>query len=256
MNYWAKRQAQVQEALTDKSIAETEKQLIKYYKRAMKKIIGQFEQTYNKVLLSMSEEKEPTPADLYKLDKYWQMQAQLKEELQKLGDNSMAAMSNKFVKEFNGIYAATAIKGKEEFNKISKETANQMINQVWCADGKSWSQRVWINTDKLQQSLNDELIHCLLTGKNPAHLKKKLMDDFNVSFRRADTLVRTEMAHIQSEAAKQRYADYGIKEVEILVEPDGCEECQKLKGKRFPTFGTMPVPAHPNCRCCVVPVID
>ena len=39
----------------------------------MKKIIKQFEETYNNVILSVEDGKEPTPADLYKLDKYWQM---------------------------------------------------------------------------------------------------------------------------------------------------------------------------------------
>ena len=74
MSYWAERQGKAQEKLTSKSIKETEEQLTKYYLRSMKKIVGQFEQTYNKLLLSIAEGRDPTPADLYKLDKYWEMQ--------------------------------------------------------------------------------------------------------------------------------------------------------------------------------------
>ena len=73
MGYWEERQAKAQAKLTTKAIKETEEQLRKYYESAMQKIIGQFEQTYNKVLLSKEEGKEPTPADLYKLDKYWRL---------------------------------------------------------------------------------------------------------------------------------------------------------------------------------------
>ena len=62
-----------QNKLTKKTIKETEEQLIKYYGRSMKKIIKQFEETYNNVILNVEDGKEPTPADLYKLDKYWQM---------------------------------------------------------------------------------------------------------------------------------------------------------------------------------------
>ena len=80
-----------------------------------------------------------------------------------------------------------------------------MINQIWCADGKSWSNRVWKNTDKLQQALNDNLIHCVLTGKKTTELKNILQNDFNVSYHRADSIVRTEMAHIQTQAAQKRY---------------------------------------------------
>ena len=73
MNYWQLRMLTTQNKLTKKTIKETEEQLIKYYGRSMKKIIKQFEETYNNVILSIEDGKEPTPADLYKLDKYWQM---------------------------------------------------------------------------------------------------------------------------------------------------------------------------------------
>mgnify|MGYP003295850755 CR=1 FL=1 len=35
-----------------------------------------------------------------------------------------------------------------------------------------------------------------------------------------------------------------------------CDVCGKLEGKRFPINGKMPVPAHPRCRCCIIPVVD
>ena len=71
MNYWQLRMLTTQNKLTKKTIKETEEQLIKYYGRSMKKIINQFEETYNNVILNIEDGKEPTPADLYKLDKYW-----------------------------------------------------------------------------------------------------------------------------------------------------------------------------------------
>ena len=122
-----------------------------------------------------------------------------------------------------------------------------MINQIWCADGKSWSQRIWDNTDKLQQALNDSLIDCIVTGKKTTELKKNLMKQFNVSFSRADSLVRTEMAHIQTQAAQQRYKDYGIQEVEVWVDEDErtCPICAKHEGERYPINARMPVPFHP-----------
>ena len=71
MNYWQLRMLTTQNKLTEKTTKETEEQLIKYYGRSMKKIIKQFEETYNNVILNIEDGKEPTPADLYKLDKYW-----------------------------------------------------------------------------------------------------------------------------------------------------------------------------------------
>lgn len=257
-DYWKERQAKAQEKLTARGIKATEKQLVKYYQQTMQNVVGQFEQTYNKLLLTISDGREPTPADLYKLDTYWQMQAQLKEELTKLGDKQAALFSKQFTEQYQAIYDALAAKDGLHFNVIDTQTAQQMINGIWCADGKTWSNRVWKNTDKLQQALNDGLIDCVVTGKKPSELKKLLQEQFGVSYNRADTIVRTEMAHIQTQAAQQRYKDAGVTEVEVWADKDErrCDVCGKLHQKRYPAFGAMPIPAHPKCRCCIIPVVD
>jgi SPP1 gp7 family putative phage head morphogenesis protein len=89
-------------------------------------------------------------------------------------------------------------------------------------------------------------------------LKQVLQDRFGVSYTRADVLVRTELAHIQTEAAKQRYRDYGIEQVEIWADPDErtCSICGKLHKKKYPVGARVPIPAHPRCRCCIVPVVE
>ena len=258
MSYWQERIAKSQANLTEKNVKQTEKQLARYYNRAMRSVITDFCDTYDKLLLTVAEGKAPVPADLYKLDKYWQLQAQLQRELEKLGDYSTQILSKNFVSQYQQIYEALAIKDDLYFGTMSKENALQMINQIWCADGKSWSSRVWTNTEKLREALNDNLIHCVVTGKRTSDLKKLLQNDFGVSFTNADMIVRTEMAHIQTQAAKKRYEDMGLTEVEVLADKDErrCEICGELHQKRFPIHGTMPVPAHPRCRCCIVPVID
>lgn len=257
MDYWQKRMKEAQEKQANKSIKETQKQLRAYYIRAMKSVLDGFTATYDKLLSTIGEGEIPTPADLYKLDKYWKLQGRLKRELQRLGDNQIAELSKKFEEEFWRIYEAMALPSQEAFSSMSKEGARQLINQIWCADGKSWSQRVWNNTDRLQQALNDKLTECVITGKTTSQLKKLLQDEFGVSYNRADTIVRTEMAHIQTQAARQRYQEYGIQEIEIYADTDNrtCPICAKLDGKRFGINDSLPIPAHPRCRCCALPVI-
>lgn len=257
MDYWQKRMKEAQEKQANKSIKETQKQLRAYYIRAMKSVLDGFTATYDKLLSTMGEGEIPTPADLYKLDKYWKLQGRLKRELQRLGDNQIAELSKKFEEEFWCIYEAMALTSQEAFSSMSKEGARQLINQIWCADGKNWSQRVWNNTDRLQQALNDKLTECVITGKTTSQLKKFLQDEFGVSYNRADTIVRTEMAHIQTQAARQRYQEYGIQEIEIYADTDNrtCPICAKLDGKRFGINDSLPIPAHPRCRCCALPVI-
>lgn len=257
-SYWADRQKAAQDKLTDKKIEEIDEQMIKYYERTMRTVFYDFEVTYLHILKAVADDRQPTPADLYKLDRYWEMQARLRDELQKLGDKQIYLLSHKFEEEFWEIYDSIAIKSLKHFSTISTEGARQMINSIWVADGKSWSQRVWKNIEQLTELLNEELINCAVSGRKTTELKEKLQERFNVSYSQAKSIVNTEMAHIQTEAARQRYEDYGIREVMVWADKDErrCEVCGELHMKKYPVGAAIPIPAHPNCRCCIIPVVD
>ena len=258
MNYWQKRNRIAQNNVANKSIKDIEKQLAKYYKQTLKRTIADFEATYDKLLATMDEGRQPTPADLYKLDKYWQMQSQLQAELQKLGDKELELFSQKFTTTYKGVYENLALPSERAFATIDTATARQMINDIWCADNKSWSSRIWDNTAKLAETLNEELIECVVGGKKTSDLKKKLMERFNVSYSQADSLARTEIAHIQTQAAQKRYKDAGLELAEVWADKDErrCVRCGELHQKRYKVGEKVPIPAHPNCRCCIIPVID
>ena len=256
--YWADRITRAQAKLTNKNIKEIEKQLKKYYRRAMDRVINDFEATYDKLLAAQEEGRDLTPADLYKLDKYWKMQSQLQREAQRLGDRQVAALSKTFETQFFDIYHSIALEGKKAFTEISKQGALQLINSIWCADGKSFSERVWQNTSLLVETLNEELLNCVITGKKTSQLKKALKQRFGVSYSTADRIARTEMSHIQNTAAKERYKDYGIREMQVWADKDErrCDVCGKLHKKKYPIGTTPPVPVHPNWRCSIIPVVE
>ena len=174
-DYWEKRMLDAQKKWTDKDIDAINKQLLHYFRVASSSIIKEFEAVYDKVLAQAEEGKPITPADLYKLDRYYQMNAQLEKVLQNLGDKTSELLEKKFEQEYKHIYSslATDEDGKtikasisdKAFSTVDKEVAKQVANQIWCADGKSWSQRIWKNINNLQQTLNDGLIECVVTGK-------------------------------------------------------------------------------------------
>jgi SPP1 gp7 family putative phage head morphogenesis protein len=186
------------------------------------------------------------------------MQGQLRRELQKLGDKQISTMSKIFELHFFDIYYSIAIPSKDAFTTINREGAMQLINAIWCADGKSFSERVWDNVNSLVETLNEGLVDCVITGRKTSQLKKDLQERFGVSYSRADSVVRTEMSHIQNTAAKQRYEDYGVEEFEVWADKDErlCEICGKLHKKRYPVGSPSPVPVHPRCRCSIIPVVD
>jgi SPP1 gp7 family putative phage head morphogenesis protein len=256
--YWAERMAKAQTAISEKSARAIKMQLNKYYMQAMDSVVREFAATYDKLIYTVGSGKEAVPADLYKLEKYWKMQGHLQEILNKLGSKQARLYAAAFEINFFDVYYSITVEGLEAFNTLDTATVRQMINQVWVADGKSWSDRIWANTKKLAETLNEELIQCVLTGKTTSELKHKLQTRFNVSFNNADMIARTELAHIQTQAAQKRYQDYGIEQVEVLVDEDErtCKICAKHEGERHFVNEQMPVPFHPRCRCCVIPVVE
>ena len=258
MNYWQERNQRTQARLTSKNIKETEAQLRKYYGIATERTVKEFLATYDKLMKTVVRDNHtPTPADLYRLEAYWKLQAELKQELQKLGAKQISKLSTVFINHWMEVYDSLPI-DTGNFIKANKETAIQMINHIWCADGKTWSDRVWQNTDKLQQALNDGLIECVLAGRDEKYLKQQLVNQFGVSYSRADSVVRTELAHIQTQASAKRYEDAGLKQFEVWADEDErrCDICGALHEKRFYIGEQIPIPAHPRCRCCIIPVIE
>ena len=266
-DYWANRQENELNkvsSLTEKTINS---QLDKYYFSLMKQVMADFEATYDKIM-SVGVGNPVTVADLYKLDKYWQMQARLKELCEKLGNKEVELFSKNFEKQLDEIYQKAALPSDEAFVIPSESNAKQMINTIWCADGKTWSQRVWGNLQLLQETLNEQLIHIVVTGRTTRDLRIALMERFNVSRKQANMLIRTEIDHIQTASAAKRYQDSGLTRYQILGREEGsCTrgrkgsiDCHEMDGKIF-TYAEMKVgtnapPFHPNCRCRIKPVID
>lgn len=257
-NYWANRVEKTQDILFRKHRKEIDKKMRQYYQKAIEQTIADYEATYDHLMTMNLQGKAPTPADLYKLDKYWKMRSQLEKRLTNLGKRQISLLNKAFKETFWASYNMLGIPSLPTYSTIDDGAVEQLIKQIWCADGKSWSTRIWENTNLLKQTLEEGLLNTVATGKPTSYLKKQLMERFNVSFSRADALVRTELAHVQTQAAQQRYKDYGLEEVEILVTKDErlCPICSKQNGKRLPINAKMPIPFHPRCRCCVVPVVN
>lgn len=256
--YWADREAAARHALMNKSRREIDKKLKKYYTRLSKQLISEYESLYDKVLLKKAAGETISPATLYQMGKYWEMQTQTRALLNKFGAYQQSLLSKVFQVFYQQSYNSINIQGLKAFNTLDEGMVQQVINRIWTADSKTWSQRIWNNIAQLQQTLEEGLIECVAAGRKTSQLKKTLMERFNVSYNRADVLVRTEMAHLSTEAAKQRYTDYGIQEVQFWASPDErtCETCGKLHKKVYPVGAQIPCPAHVRCRCQIIPVID
>lgn len=261
MAYWSNRIIDEQEKIQDASVESIMKQLAKYYNRALRLVTRSFEEIVDKAEDARSSGTEITPAWLYQLDKYYRMQAELRDILHELGDDSIEQIEKKFVSLYANVYDHFNLpQSSSFFNRASQANAEAAIKTIWCSDGKNYSQRIWGNTELIAQRLNDDLVSYLVTGRKTQELKQQIADDFGVAYRRANTLVRTEAAHVTNTAALNRYKDAGIKKVKFLGREAGLPklkcDCRELDGKIF-TIETVPViPRHTNCRCAITPIVE
>lgn len=68
--------------------------------------------------------------------------------------------------------------------------------------------------------------------------------------------MRTELSHIQNESSLYKYEVEGVKQVRYIAENACCDDCKKHNGQVFGIKGAPRIPAHPNCRCTYIPVIE
>ena len=78
----------------------------------------------------MEKGKEPTPADLYKLDAYWKLQGEIQHELTLLGDKQASTYRRKFAEQYIDIYNSLAIKDDTNFHAMDRQAAEQIIEQI------------------------------------------------------------------------------------------------------------------------------
>ena len=116
-----------------------------------------------------------------------------------------------------------------------------------------FSDRIWLYQDLLKADLNKLLQTGLIQGKNPRQLARELKKTFDVSTERAEMLMITELARVQTAAQKQSFERNGFEEYTFHANSGCCGDCQALNGKHFKVKDMMPgenaSPIHPRCRC-------
>lgn len=141
------------------------------------------------------------------------------------------------------------ILGKTIKNNAAK--ANAIVNSSF--HNATFSDRIWLYQDLLKNDLNGLLQSGLIQGKNPRLLARDIKKKFDVSTYNAESLMRTELARVQTEAQKQSFERNGFTEYEFIVNGGCCDICAALSGKHFKVAKMMPgenaPPMHPHCRC-------
>lgn len=259
-DYWISREIEQRDAIFNQTINSYNYELVKQYRRCLKATKCAMADLYDEILIASGNDT-LLASDLYKYNRYYKLIQVLNKQLKALGADEVKLTEKKLL----DMYAKTsAAVGKSiNFNAdFNQKAAHRVIDNVWCADGKHWSDRIWKDKAALQVRLEKGLIDCVSRGTSKDELVKTLMADFDIGFRSADRIARTELSHIQNQAALDKYNEAGVKKYEILAAHDArtCDICSEMDGKIFELSkaqaGVNMPPFHPNCRCAVLGVID
>ena len=148
------------------------------------------------------------------------------------------------------------------------ELAHSIVNSSF--HNATFSQRIWNNSAAMKADLDKLIQSGMIQGKNPNALAKDLQKYFVGEPRlkngkkgakyRAETLMRTELARVQTEAQRQSFERNGFTQYKFIVNGNCCDVCAGIAGKVFDVDKMMPgenaPPLHPLCRCSTAAYSD
>ena len=257
--YWAKRKLDESQAFQKTSETKLLKKLAREYRRMAEEVSNELENLYYKIL-SESFDGEPLVSHLYQYNRYYETLGSIQNKLIELGMKE----TDYFEKSLTDLYKDNGKRIGKQFNipfDTTDEQVKDVIYKVWAPDEMNWSQRIWKHEGQLLNRLSSTLIDAVQLGISPDKLTERIMIDFGVGFYEANRLVVTESSYIMNQSCADAALEAGCDEYEYLGDQDGaCKECAELNGKIF-KFKDMQVgvncpPAHPNCRCTILPVLE
>ena len=146
------------------------------------------------------------------------------------------------------------------FSNISQKQISQVLSMNW--SGSHYSQRIWKNTQELSETLKQELLVSLLTGRTDRETSEVIMNRCGAGAMQARRLVRTESCFLSGELTARSYEECGIEKYRYLATLDlrTSKICRELDGKIFSIkdrkAGKNYPPMHPWCRSTTISVID
>ena len=146
------------------------------------------------------------------------------------------------------------------FDVLNPKAVEETCKIPW--SGKSFSERVWDNTTKLKREATKLLSVGSICGTPMQVMSRKLAERMNVSYSRAECLVRTESSRIYGQTTADGYQKVGVKRYKIVAALDlkTSKICRSMDGKTFDLrekkVGKNSPPFHPRCRTMTIAVLD
>lgn len=144
---------------------------------------------------------------------------------------------------------------------VSRDKIKAVLDRPW--SGANFSERLWSNTDKLAQTVKQEIVNGMIQGINLQTMTKRVSERFETAKKNdVERLLRTEVNYTLNQATLDGYKEAGIEKYEFSATLDSrtSQICSELHGEIFEikkiAVGLNYPPMHPRCRSTTIPIID
>ena len=144
---------------------------------------------------------------------------------------------------------------------VSRDEIKAVLDKPW--SGANFSERLWTNTDKLAQTVKQEIVNGMIQGINLKTMSKRVSERFEIAKKNdVERLLRTEVNYVLNQATLDGYKEAGIEKYEFSATLDSrtSQICSELHGEVFEikkiAVGLNYPPMHPRCRSTTIPIID
>lgn len=202
------------------------------------------------------------------ISKYDELRVHTQQSLESLFAKQYGITTETMKKVYQSGYYHTAFEIQRGFGVgwdiagIERDRLEKVIAKPWVADGKNFSERIWINKQGLISEVDDQLTQHIIRGDNPQRAIDAIVNNMNVYKSNAGRIVMTEGAYFGSAAQRECFEELGVEEYEIIATMDKhtSEICRGHDGKRFPVkeyrVGVTAPPFHPWCRSTTCPCFE
>ncbi len=164
----------------------------------------------------------------------------------------------------NSVYRDTFIEVTKDLGinpVVSRDKIKTVLDKPW--SGANFSQRLWSNTDKLAETVKQEIVNGMIQGINLKTMTKRVSERFETAKKNdVERLLRTEVNYTLNQATLDGYKEAGIEKYEFSATLDSrtSQICSELNGEIFEikkiAVGLNYPPMHPRCRSTTIPIID
>ena len=188
------------------------------------------------------------------------LKSQIDIELTKL----IFRVENDSINALTSVYRDTFIEVTKDLGinpVVSRDKIKAVLDRPW--SGANFSERLWSNTDKLAQTVKQEIVNGMIQGINLKTMTKRVSERFETAKKNdIERLLRTEVNYVLNQATLDGYKEAGIEKYEFSATLDSrtSQICSELHGNIFEikniAVGLNYPPMHPRCRSTTVPIID